>query len=262
MSGSIRTPRCWRSGGCLIRRPGWRGSATRWSRRWGTGWRWSSHSRHFSSVSVLPESPYWSRQSDSLGRRAHSCCWTSNGVTSARPPGLRRGVSRSGEPAVRRRHHGQSLPGLRSLGPILDRGAGPRRRGVRAGADLEPGGRRRCSRPHGRTVVRCAQTIVDEVAARQRGAPSLGDVGVVIGATTAGARTRPEPTQRARAGAGPGRPGWHGRRTSRMVFAGARVGAAVVLAGASASRPDVQRLRQAANESHDACRNVLKYADL
>jgi orotidine-5'-phosphate decarboxylase len=107
-----------------------------------------------------------------------------------------------------------------------------------------------------------AQVILDEVARCNAGAPGLGHVAVVFGAT-AGATGLDlshlnGPILAPGMGAQGGRPEDLG-----VVFAGAR---GLVLPSSSRDLlrhgPDTLRLRHAVNEAQRACRNVLSYADL
>ncbi len=66
--------------------------------------------------------------------------------------------------------------GVGSLAPMFETAAARRRRRLRAGADLQPGGGRRCSvrvTADGRTV---AQTVIDEISQLNAGAEPLGQL--------------------------------------------------------------------------------------
>lgn len=111
----------------------------------------------------------------------------------------------------------------------------------------------------GRSV---AQVVLDEVARRNVEAATLGDVGVVFGAT-AGATGLDlsrlnGPILAPGMGAQGGRP-----EDLAVVFAGAR---GLVLPASSRDLlrhgPDTLRLQHAVDEAQTSCRNVLSYADL
>ncbi len=111
----------------------------------------------------------------------------------------------------------------------------------------------------GRTV---AQALVDQVAARNEGAEPLGSVGVVVGVTAGEVGVDLSrlggPVLAPGLGAQGGRP-----EDLRTVFAGVR---GLVLPSTSrdvlAQGPDVAALRESAHMAMNACRNVLKFADL
>ncbi len=237
-----------RSGGCRSAPTAWPRSAPRWSRRSATGWPYSSRNRHFSSVSVLPESPYWSRQSDSCARRARSCCSTSSGATSARPrrrtptrTSIRRArCSSTRSPSARTwvsARWTRSWPGGRAHGGgvfVLALTSNPEGRAGAAGP-----------RPSdGQTV---AQTVIDRVGRgqRRRAAARVGWGG--HRGDHRRDRPRPEPARRAgaraRASARRGRP----RLTCRPCCAGLRGVAVPSYSRAVLGRgPDVAALRDAA----------------
>ena len=73
--------------------------------------------------------------------------------------------------------------GVGSLRPMFDTAARARRRRLRAGAHLQPGGRRPSSRPSRRDGRTVAQTVIDEISQLNMGAEPLGSFGLVVGAT-------------------------------------------------------------------------------
>ena len=144
--------------------------------------------------------------------------------------------------------------GFGSLRPAARRRVRARARGVRAGADLQPGGAavQRAVTPDGRTV---AQTVLDQVAAANaaEGRP-LGSVGVVVGATVGAHGHRLDHLRGPVLGPGPRRPGCGRRRPA------GRLRAALPWVLPAASRqvlgagPDPGRLRAAVDRIADEVR--------
>ena len=140
---STRTPRCSTTGTCPTRSRDWSGSPPSASRR--------SRATSGSSSRSPPSSSASARVGVAvLG--AHG-----PGPSPHRHPGgarrearrhrqhrgrVRRGVPRRGQPDVRGCRHCQPLPRLRLARPVLRGGREARRRGLRAGPHLEPGGPR------------------------------------------------------------------------------------------------------------------------
>ena len=136
--------------GAVRRRwPGWNGSPRPSSRRWPTGCRCSSRSRRSTSgsaargVAVLEQAIAARRAAGALVAARRQARRHRLHVA-----GVRRRVPR---PVARPWPSTRSRPAPTSASarssPIIDDGAGQRRRRVRAGPDLQPGGSRRSSTP-------------------------------------------------------------------------------------------------------------------
>ena len=170
------------SGGSPTTSTGSPGSPTPASTRWPGTWRWSSRSRRSSNGTGRAASRCWSGCWAGSRARRRSCCWTSNGATSARRcRGTPTPTSRQGAPLAADAVTLSPYLGFGSLAPALDT-AETAGRGVfvLARTSNAEGAAVQAAVADGRSV---AQGIVDEAAARNRGVAPLGGVGLVVGAT-------------------------------------------------------------------------------
>ena len=130
-----------------------------------TGSRWSSRSRRFSSDSGPAESAFLSQLSDSYGRPARSSCSTSSAATSARrSPRTPTAYLDPASPLYVDAITASPYLGVGSLAPMFDTGRRARRRRLRAGAHLQPGGRRRAARRDGATAGPSRRRVIDEIS--------------------------------------------------------------------------------------------------
>ena len=246
---SIPTPNCSTRGGCRETTTGWPGSATPASTRSPTS-RWSSRRWRSSRRTAPRATPCWNARCTPCGRPACWCSPTPSAATSARrwrptpPPGS------ADSPLAVDAVTASPVPRVRFAAARCSTSPRPSTRRVRAGGDVQPGGRRGATGPNGRPHGGAGDRR------RRRGdqrttLPEPGSVGVVVGATVQHVPDLGDlggpvlvPGIGAQGGRAEGLAGLGGARPNTLLPAVSRE---VLRAG-----PDVTALRAAAERMRDA----------
>ena len=204
-----------RPGGLPTTPTGWPASPTSASRRFaGTAAVIKPQSGVLRAVRRRAASPCSNAPSPHAATPARSSSSTSSAATSApRWPATRAPTSTRPRRSRATRSPLSPYLGVGSLAAGLRAVRAPRRRRVRARADVQSGRPAGAARPASTTDARWRRSSIDELAARNAGADPMGSLGVVVGATIGdGALSAPRRAQRPVPRARHRRPGRHGRR--------------------------------------------------